>query len=67
MNSLPPLFKDTKEFLVIVAILIAIILTRLTFLYQDYLKLKNLNNYYYTTAKVINIYRQNDNKKLLKL
>lgn len=67
MSSLPPLFKDTKEFLVIVAILLAIILTRLAFLYQDYLKLENLNNYYYTTAKVINIYRQNDNKKLLKL
>ncbi len=67
MSSLPPLFKDTKEFLVVSAILLTIILARVLFLYQDYLNFKNLNSYYYTTAKVINIYQQNQNKKLLKL
>ena len=61
MTTPPPLFKDTKEFLVVLAILIGIILLRYLFIYQDYKNLKSLP-IYYSNATVINIYKKNSKK-----
>jgi len=70
MLSSPPLFKNKKEFLLVAAVLISIILARLFFIYQDYKELKNLNRYYYTEAQIIKIFPNRGYKKdsnLLKL
>jgi len=56
MLASPPLFRDRKEFLIVAAILITIIVTRLFFIYQDYKNLKSLNGYYYTEAQVLKEY-----------
>ncbi len=53
MLASPPLFKNSKEFLVVASILIAIIVARLFFIYQDYQNLKRLKGYYYTEAQVL--------------
>jgi competence protein ComEC len=63
----PPLFRNKKEFLIISAILVSIIIARLIFVYQDYQSLKSLPNYYYTEAQVIKIYETKSNSTLLKL
>jgi len=56
MLATPPFFKNKKEFLAVVAILIAIIVTRLLFIYQDYKSFRTLSNYYYTDAQVEKLY-----------
>ncbi len=55
MNSVS-LFKSQKEFIVVSIILILIIVARVTLLNIDYKKLKSLNGYYYTDAKIERIY-----------
>ncbi len=67
MLAPPPLFRNKKEFLIISAILVSIIIARLIFVYQDYQSLKSLPNYYYTEAQVIKIYETKSNSTLLKL
>jgi len=68
MLAPPPLFRSTKEFLIVSAILIAIIVGRLFFIYQDYKELKTLPNYYYSEAQVIKIYNgKKADSTLLKL
>ena len=67
MGSKIELFRDTKEFIVVVFVLLLIVATRLFFIYQDYTKLKSLDDYYYTTAYLSSVYNQRDGDLLLKL
>jgi len=70
MLASPPLFKNSREFLAVSIVLIAIIVGRLFFIYQDYQNLKSLNGYYYTEAQVLKEYDGRGRKageKLLKL
>jgi len=70
MLASPPLFKNSREFLIVSIILIAIILSRLFFIHQDYQNLKSLNGYYYTEAQVVKEYNGRGHKAgetLLKL
>ena len=70
MLAPPPLFRNRAEFLKVALVLIAIIVGRLYFIYQDYSSLKNLKGYYYTGAQVLKLYDGRGNKagsKLLKL
>ena len=63
MLSPPPLFKNTKEFLIVATLLILIIVGRLFFIYKDYQHLKSLPNYYYTDAQVIKLYKGKGKKE----
>ncbi len=70
MLAPPPLFRNRLEFFKVALVLIAIIVARLYFIYQDYSSLKNLKGYYYTEAQVLKLYDGRGYKagsKLLKL
>jgi len=66
----PSLFKNRREFLIVASTLVAIILARLFFIYQDYQSLKSTKGYYYTDAQVLKVFDAKEGKsadRLLKL
>ena len=70
MLRAPSLFKNRREFLIVASILVAIILARLFFIYQDYQSLKSTKGYYYTDAQVLKVFDAKESKsadRLLKL
>ncbi len=63
----PKLFRNKKEFFIVSIFFILLIALRLLLLYNDYLALRRLPNYFYTEAQVIKLYPAKDGATLLKL
>jgi len=63
----PPLFRNNKEFILTSLFLIAIVVARLAWIYQDYKNIINTPSYY-IEAQIDKVYnKKKDNKLLLKL